>query len=180
MPSDSGSSRAASGGALERRKMATARNSRTAATIQSVLRVRLFMKGRQRPRYHLSPVDRDTVFQPRTMPRILRPTTDLPSLPGRSSTFCPIVKDDPAGLLHAPIDTSALFGLGYEVAILVSDLELVITRKSELDVIQDYRIVRDLLIDCYSHIRTILLKILAHLHRLVSGRAPLITLACRL
>ena len=43
MPSDSGSSRAASGGALERRKMATANNTRTAATTKSVLRVRLFI-----------------------------------------------------------------------------------------------------------------------------------------
>src|SRR5271157_1357973 len=40
MPSDSGSKRAASGGALERRKMATARRTRTAATMRSVLRVR--------------------------------------------------------------------------------------------------------------------------------------------
>ncbi len=53
MPSDSGSRRAASGGALERRKMATASRSRTAATIQSVLRVRLCIEGRQRLRYHL-------------------------------------------------------------------------------------------------------------------------------
>ncbi len=50
MPSDSGSSRAASGGAFERRKMATARRSRTAATIRSVLRVRLFIGGRQKQR----------------------------------------------------------------------------------------------------------------------------------
>jgi hypothetical protein len=48
MPSDSGSRRAASGGAFERRKIATAKNSRTAATIQSVLRVRLFIMSRQK------------------------------------------------------------------------------------------------------------------------------------
>src|ERR1017187_3186407 len=52
MPSDSGSRRAASGGALERRKMATARRSRTAASIQSVLRVRLCMS---RQRYPITP-----------------------------------------------------------------------------------------------------------------------------
>ena len=50
MPSDYGSRRAASGGALERRKTATARRSRTAANIQSVLRVRRCMKGRQEER----------------------------------------------------------------------------------------------------------------------------------
>jgi hypothetical protein len=54
MPSDSGKRRAASGGAFERRKMATAKRIRTAATTQSVLRVRLFMKGRQELRYHLN------------------------------------------------------------------------------------------------------------------------------
>jgi hypothetical protein len=43
IPSDSGSRRAASGGAFERRKMATASKSRTAATTQRVLRVRLFI-----------------------------------------------------------------------------------------------------------------------------------------
>src|ERR1035438_2153424 len=47
MPSDSGRRRAASGGALERRKMATVSISRTAATIRSVLRVRRFMWCRQ-------------------------------------------------------------------------------------------------------------------------------------
>lgn len=41
MPSDSGSSRAASGGALDRRKIAADSKSTTAATVQSVLRVRL-------------------------------------------------------------------------------------------------------------------------------------------
>ena len=44
MPSDSGSRRAASGGALERRKMARASTSRTAATMRSVLRVRRLME----------------------------------------------------------------------------------------------------------------------------------------
>src|ERR1700756_4300632 len=44
MPSDSGSRRAASGGALERKNTATASNSRTAATIRSVLRVRLCIR----------------------------------------------------------------------------------------------------------------------------------------
>src|ERR1700739_1319603 len=43
MPSDSGSRRAASGGALERRKTATASKRTTAATTRSVLRVRLCM-----------------------------------------------------------------------------------------------------------------------------------------
>src|ERR1035437_7167405 len=47
MPSDSGRRRAASGGALERRKMATVRRSRTPATMRSVLRVRRFIRGRQ-------------------------------------------------------------------------------------------------------------------------------------
>src|SRR5450631_4169008 len=50
MPSDSGSRRAASGGALERRKMATAKNSRTAATTESVLRVRRCIpSGQEQP-----------------------------------------------------------------------------------------------------------------------------------
>src|SRR6266567_7182663 len=49
MPSDSGSSRAASGGAFERRNTATARRTRTAATTRSVLRVRLFIAGRRSP-----------------------------------------------------------------------------------------------------------------------------------
>ena len=47
MPSDSGSRRAASGGALERRNTATASRSRTAPTIQSVPLARRFMRGRQ-------------------------------------------------------------------------------------------------------------------------------------
>src|ERR1017187_5062918 len=47
MPSDSGRRRAASGGALERRKMATVIRTRTAATIRSVLRVRRFIRCRQ-------------------------------------------------------------------------------------------------------------------------------------
>src|SRR6185503_17961063 len=41
MPSDSGRRRAASGGALERRKTARASSARTPATTRSVLRVRL-------------------------------------------------------------------------------------------------------------------------------------------
>ena len=53
MPSDSGSRRAASGGAFERRKIAAARKAITAATIHSVLRVRLFIKGRQK--YPITP-----------------------------------------------------------------------------------------------------------------------------
>lgn len=52
LPSDSGCRRAASGEALERRKMATASKSRTAAPMRSVLRVRRFIlpvsKNRQR------------------------------------------------------------------------------------------------------------------------------------
>src|ERR1035437_300246 len=55
MPSDSGSRRAASGGAFERRKTAAARTTRTAATIQSVLRVRLFMKEPSEIPYHSGP-----------------------------------------------------------------------------------------------------------------------------
>ncbi len=43
MPSDSGRRRAASGGALERKKTATASKNRTAATMRSVLRVRRLM-----------------------------------------------------------------------------------------------------------------------------------------
>src|SRR5208282_5903252 len=44
MPSDSGSRRAASGGALERKKTARATRTRRAATIKSVLRVRRLMR----------------------------------------------------------------------------------------------------------------------------------------
>src|SRR5579863_10260704 len=47
MPSDSGRRRAASGGALERRKTATANRMSTPATTNSVLRVRLFIPSGQ-------------------------------------------------------------------------------------------------------------------------------------
>src|ERR1700722_2066190 len=54
IPSDSGSRRAASGGALERRKMARASRSRTAATMRSVLRVRRPMEDLMREASGLS------------------------------------------------------------------------------------------------------------------------------
>src|ERR1017187_7763140 len=50
IPSDSGRSRAASGGAFERRNTATANRATTVAKIQSVLRVRLRMLARQKYR----------------------------------------------------------------------------------------------------------------------------------
>src|ERR1700758_5655753 len=54
MPSDSGSRRAASGGAFERRKTARASNKTPPATTKSVLRVRLCMNKREPGRYFSS------------------------------------------------------------------------------------------------------------------------------
>ena len=64
----------------------------------------------------------------------------------------PVLKNSGACLLHATLDTSAFFGSRQEVATFVSNLELVVTSETVLDVIQGHGVVGHLLVQCYPHL----------------------------
>src|ERR1700735_2668510 len=85
----------------------------------------------------------------------------------------PISKDDIARLFHTspdtrPFDTSTSAWSRNEVAVFVRDLYLILTHKVGLGVIQVHGVIQQMRVHRYHYSWTLILKVFAHFHRLVT------------